>query len=395
VVGDMARRFQLPALRTPKGVPGLLYEPRAFWSVGSVDTNGAPAGAQSLILPRNDFLNGEKYPITVTKLTLMPVNYWVQALTTPIANSYHVVGDANMNEPQVLISAPQRQQLGRAPMRLTGPCAQPTWEPEIKTSLGGAGGADPLIYASSIWNTVRWDFDKPMILPQDGAMTIEFGGVSAPDAPGDPPDMTINVGVYEGPQPGTDQPGSLLLPGNVRSVQNAPLEVLPIAAIPYAQPEVIAGAVPAKAAGFTAQIFKEWQPQSRLSSAQYKRQKASSGAGSNPVSGFAVHIDQIDYDDGYATNPITPMSMRLPSRARMTDGGTGAWWWRPGAPLALVCPTITPALVYDLPEPITLGPGDDLEVEIQTPGPVTVGGTPETPVYQVGVGLCGYAAIEG
>ncbi len=96
-----------------------------------------------------------------------------------------------------------------------------------------------------------------------------------------------------------------------------------------------------------------------------------------------------------ADQPISPLALKTPVRARMHNGGTGNWWWRPWAPLALVCPTITPAQVYDLPEPITLRPGDDLEIELQTPAPITIGLANVRPQYTVGVSLCGYAAIEG
>jgi hypothetical protein len=125
------------------------------------------------------------------------------------------------------------------------------------------------------------------------------------------------------------------------------------------------------------------------------------------VHGFAVQIDQIDYDDvvidtnliaalgAPAGQPVAPLSLRTAIRARMKNGGTGNYWWRPGAPLALVCPSITPAQVYKLPVPITLVPGDNLEIELETPGPITIGETEINPLYQVGVALCGFAAIEG
>ena len=47
-------------------------------------------------------------------------------------------------------------------------------------------------------------------------------------------------------------------------------------------------------------------------------------------------------------------------------------------------------------EPITLGPGDRLDLEVTTPGPVTIAGEEEpiNSVYQIGVSLCGYASIE-
>ena len=112
-------------------------------------------------------------------------------------------------------------------------------------------------------------------------------------------------------------------------------------------------------------------------------------------------IDQIDFDEGvqaqpapFPGSPITPYSQRLGCRARTTNGGTNQWWWRPGAPLALMSPTITPASVMELQQPIKLGPGDSLELEVTAPNPVVL--APQIdPTFQFGVSLTGYAIIEG
>jgi hypothetical protein len=87
-------------------------------------------------------------------------------------------------------------------------------------------------------------------------------------------------------------------------------------------------------------------------------------------------------------------------RARTTNGGTNQWWWRPGAPLALVCPTITPAQVYEFEQPIVLGPGEQLEVELWAPlAPSLVllgsgGAQTVQPNYTIGLSMTGYTTIE-
>ena len=90
-------------------------------------------------------------------------------------------------------------------------------------------------------------------------------------------------------------------------------------------------------------------------------------------------------------------STMVPSRIRTTDGGSGRYWWRPGAPIALVLDHITPAFVYELPVPITVGPGDALDVELEVPLSTTFpdDGTATTPTFNLGVSFNGYAAIEG
>jgi hypothetical protein len=86
-------------------------------------------------------------------------------------------------------------------------------------------------------------------------------------------------------------------------------------------------------------------------------------------------------------------------RARTTNGGSNAWWWRNDhegwAPVALVTPDITPANVYRLPKPITLEQGDGFELELEVPGPIVIEDTLIEPTYTVGVSFTGYATISG
>ena len=49
-----------------------IYEPRAFWDVLRAD---AIATSQSLQMNRNHFYNGTRWPITITKLGIAPVQY--------------------------------------------------------------------------------------------------------------------------------------------------------------------------------------------------------------------------------------------------------------------------------------------------------------------------------
>lgn len=386
----------LPSVSYPGNVRGILYEPRAFWSVQQVDTADNPHGR--VVLPRNDFLNGESFPITLTHLTFAAINYTFREFENgaPVdAATYH--NDmAGALRSDILIGAPQRQSYARELLRIPSWAARPRWEPQIR------GTITP--WASSLWNQVRWDFDHTMVIPEQGSLEIQLSGISMPNGVNDPPlgpPSRFSIGVSEGPPPGKTAPGRLLMPGNMRVAERLPLQ--PLSAMVNPKPFGPDGF------GFAAFVQASNQffpPGSQLSAREYDRQNATQG-GSTPVTGFGVHIDQINYDDetintelitavgAAAGQPITPLALRTAVRARMHNGGTGHWWWRPWAPLALVCPTITPAQVYKLPIPITLTPGDNLEVELRTPGVVTIGGNDITPQYQIGIGLCGYAAIEG
>jgi hypothetical protein len=240
-----------------------------------------------------------------------------------------------------------------------------------------------------------------MVIPKLGDLELQLSTISMPNGSLVPaPEVRANIAFYEGPPAGARAPGRLLFPGNARAAQQINIR--------YANPPVQAGgdSFPADGFGYSGNVFTNgsnrfWPADQQLSSKAYGAQNATD-AGSTPVTGFGVHLDQIDYDDdgidgvvGLANQPITPLAHRIGVRARMTDGGSGAYWWRPWAPLSLVCPTLTPASVYVLPKPITLERGDNLELELEVPGPLNIEGNDISPVYNVGVSLTGYAAIEG
>ena len=128
-----------------------------------------------------------------------------------------------------------------------------------------------------------------------------------------------------------------------------------------------------------------------------------SRTGGSAFSAISVLLDQRLSDDdmqasvvpGIAGSPVCPLALRTPVRIRTKGGGTGTDWWKPGAPLGLVFTDVTPALVYDLPIPITLNPGDQLSVMLQLPLDVTIDDVHLTPVYQIGFAANGFAVIEG
>jgi hypothetical protein len=143
-----------------------------------------------------------------------------------------------------------------------------------------------------------------------------------------------------------------------------------------------------------------WPPEQTFNARQFDAQE-STRSGSTCITDLRCHIDQRAYDvamqGAFGPTPFqpTPMSLRTGTRIRLVNGGTKAWWWRPGAPLALVFDAITPANVYELPEPITLGPEEHLEVEVVFPGSFPGDPVLQPTAYHLGLSLNGYAAIEG
>lgn len=368
----------------------LLYEPRAFWSLARVDTSQTqPRPPFTVRLPANDFLNGEKYPITLTKALVAPINYTFSRFSNAAALSaanFRNCGVAAVENPRVVISAPQRQYYLRNPGHPQVTTPRPSDTPN---NPGLAFGTPD--YASSLWGLTRWQFDKPMVIPKLGDLEFDLSTFTIPPIVAGPPvDPRATIHFEEA--------GGNLFGGNARQSPTLFLRTYN---------NTTGGTPPFPADGFGLSNFPQsvldlWPSTQRYSAKRYAAENPSSD-GSIPVTAFSVMIDQSVYDLNIGTSVIalpdagsvvTPLSLRVAARARMRNGGTGSWWWRQGAPLALVCPTITPAQVYDLPEPITLGPGDRLDLEVTAPGPVTDGEQTINSVYQIGVSLCGYASIE-
>lgn len=376
---------------------GLLYEPRAFWSVARVNT-AQPSPRRppfTVQFPREHFLNGEKFPITLTRALIAPINYFFQRYTAPGPlgpSNFRNDGASAIERTRLVIGAPQRQYYLRSPGHTQGLSPRPSYTPNLP--VGAGQSARP----SSLWGISRWAFDKPMLIPKLGDLEFDLSGTVEPTGliPGvvfpNPPRPRAYV-KFEETQAG-------LFNGNAR-VQDFLLNSWGPNAQggdPTQRPLWGYDGFGAPGQGGSA----AWPRTSRFSARRYGAENPTS-SGSIPVRGFTVMIDQISYDEsilaqaGALIDPrsvLSPLALNIGARARMRNGGTGAYWWREGAPLALVCPTITPAQVYDLPEPITIGPGDRLDLEMTTPGPVVGQQGAIDSVYQIGVSLCGYAAIE-
>lgn len=420
------RRRALPPVAYPGNATGVLYEPRAFWSVRQLENAGRAVGDPfTVTLSREHFLNAERYPVTITRILTAPIGYVFRQFENGAPTNeltYRVGGNSAFQFARLRVSIPQRKHLSRMLLDFSSLAARPTWEPQV------SGYVD---YAAAMWGVYRWDFEHPMIVPKLGTMMFQFGTIDAPAfaASADLGDVFYNVGVYEGP-PAVDPskpeaPGRLLWPGNARVSTKLTrdaasgaylLERMQYNGLANAPGGTTGGnvAVPrdlnfgngafAPGAIVSPQVF---DPRNQFSAAAYD-QKNPNVSGPSPVTGFAIHIDQIDHDDQIDSvplpnspggQPIAPLGLKTGVRARMANGGTNAWWWRHDssgwAPVALVCPTATPANVYILPKPVTLEQGDSLEVTLEVPGPTVIDGNLIEQTYTVGVSATGYATISG
>lgn len=365
-----------------------LHEPRALWTVQRIEApaSAADQGGRRVRVDKDHFRNVSRYPITLTHLCVAAINYtfreWVG--NTPPVGVEDVHNSAVVqNLVKVYVTAPYSMPITRKDMVFGAQCALPTAEPSMRPSAPNASG---------LWGVSRWTFDRPMRLPRTSNVQYDLASYTWPDIP----DLKGH-GVYSAVQFEEEHTG--MLGGNSRLRERQALVALsndkPMNAL--FEPDGFGAGL----ANIVSQVA--WHQNGLFPSKTWKKQETSRGQDWTSFTGYAVLIDQIDYDQGfvddtvapYSEAPLCPLSMRVGTRARLRAGGSGEWWWRPGAPLCLVTPTMTPAVVYRLPMPVQLGPGEELEVEVEAPpGPQTDCGLFQ-PEYQVGLSMVGWASIEG
>jgi hypothetical protein len=376
---------------------GVIYEPRSLWSIAYVQS--APTAPTRFRLDKRHFYNGERWPIQINRIALAAINYVFATIPgdDQIAESASVI-----NRIRFMISVGQRYYFNSKNFISAGALApRPTWMPQPMLLPG-----DATILRSSLWGQCNLTFDKPLEIPRTG--TIEWGlSMHTPWFDDEDDDVESEALaawlLYQ-------ESGGNLWPGSARARQVAlhPYTgptVPSIESWPYPPDQFGTGAPPA---GIGRPNW--WAPEGNFPAAGRGGQIAGLGAsfaeqestrsGSTVITEMRTYIDQLNYDaevdDDFIDDvPTSPLSLRTGCRVRSANAGSKTWWWRPGAPLALVFDTITPACVYKLPEPITLRPGEQLDVEMEFPPSITIGEVTQETEYHMGISFNGFAAIEG
>jgi len=372
------------------------HEPRALWTVASQQAaaDAAELDDARVRVNKDHFRNTTKYPMVLTHALVCAINYTYRSYAVETVDDLTDVQNsmAAQNLVEVFISAPYSlHYTARSALMALTP-ARPQAQPSLRYSL-----ASP--FASSPFGISRWAFDKTLVLPPKVACELDLSCMNVPtqltatypSVRGTIAFDEASSGIFGGNNRMTDQPGVPVAGGGFSLLWGRQLANLPFGADPF-------GFVAAQQ-DFTDQL---WPVQLKFPANDYHRQETNRGQTHNFLTGFGVHIDQIAADvvlNGAAAptggNQVAPFATKIGTRARTRNGGSGEWWWRPGAPLALVTPTMTPAMVHRLPEQITLNPGEELDVELQFPVGPTIEGTLYRPTYTVGVSFTGYAVIEG
>jgi hypothetical protein len=372
---------------------GLLYEPRALWSIGNFAQPDVGTYRNIQSLNRNHFMNVGKHPIELRRMTLSMVNYiFLQnpvGISTPWRECAQLINDIS-----VRVSAPQRKTLSKGFVLGSGCMPNPTSEPRPVSPN-----------TSSQWGQSMLRFDKPLMLPRMG--TIEWGlsaftGVNDSNGQGLGNLSAFATMVYQETQG--------LWPGSTRAFYTQLSNLSPaqqqqlITETEERWPYLLDGYAGLESTKTLPGISTNWWPPTSHFNGKLFNQQESTRSGTTMLTDMRCHINQLIYDtilkigwsdNGHGATPM-PLSTRIGTRVRTTNGGSGDWWWRPGAPLALVFDTITPAVVYALPEPIELEPGDTLAVDLSVPPARTGDDQTLAPTeYQIGISFNGFAAIEG
>ncbi len=361
-----------------------VYEPRALWSVLRVQPS--VVGRQSIAsFDREHFRNGTRNPIVLTHMLLSPVGYTFkqfEGVNTPPLN---LEGDVDacgtaLQKCRLLVRSPDRRPFAFRPNLLPSAPALPT------NDISMIDSAQP--YSAGLANTIKWVFEKPLIIPRFGLAEMAIGCPLLPDIGSTGAEVSFELGFFE---------EYSLVGGSARS-HRSPLEFFntDTGSPPY--PYFMADGL-AFGQGTTQDLYP---PRQQFTRTRWRAQEATV-AGSTKIKGFSLAIDQIAYEDfiqtagaPYADAPLASLLERTPvGVAQLFGCGSEQEWWRPDIPAALLGVTMGPAQVCPLGEPIVLHPGDTLDAELQFPGAQMFGAVEVAPTYQVGLSFNGYSAIEG
>lgn len=374
--------------------PDSVFEPRVLWSTARYEavTRTTRQPPNRIRLTERDFLNGEHYPITLRYLLLDTPGVLMDTFDAapPIsADFFRQTRAAMLDRVDVTISARGLRHFARYPHALRAMGKVPTDEPRL-SDADAEVGATNVQRNARLFNTFRWTFDKKMRLPPDAVIQAEFSAIA---------DFGLLAAEYPKASLAFHQAGGGFANGSAR-VQ--PFTLVPGARANLPFPiDALQTQITGAGAGPT------WPSTTRFNERNFLAQNTCGAGSANVMSGFSVAFDQRAWEDAVAAAlPFAPTGgvigsvgnligcrMRVPSG----NGGSGAYWWREGAPLSLVCPTMTTAHVYPLAQPITLEPGQSLEVELEFPEAVVIDpeSGPLNTTYLAGVALAGEAKIYG
>lgn len=387
-----------------------LYEPRALWQVVDVPfTNQLGVEGPEVVLEGTEWQNGSRYDFVLTHLILSPINYCVtndayevlQNVTVSVAHSASPI-DVQRFSPalgQCLPIAPSPTfgdfSMGQfMPYDSSPRQIPPTVNPRTRAVLF----AQPRIF-----DVARWQFDMPYRLVRRGVVQFGLSKLGATDG-GSNYNLRTTMGFDEAWSSGSafrQQMRTSIGELSISPAANStPFGGRPLQSGPVGDPGVGVGPI--------------WAPESQFNPRDWQRQETlrGGGDGSGWLQGFTVHLPNyhnIGNLDDVTDSPVDSgisLATRLAVRAKTVNGGTNRAWWREGAPLVLVSPTIGAGACMKLQTPIRLGNREQLRVTLRSEGrnnllaamiraEGVVEQDRESPGnHKVGVSLTGYAIVK-
>jgi len=389
---------------------GMYYEPRSYWSI----LNSTDGGVWN----QDHFRNEGRYPITFTRFAISSVNQIFDWYPPGVANTVrrpYTFPDL-LNRTTQQIRVPFRQNYTRTQATTGTFRPRPTSEPETYNFVNppnfAQGTLAPRLGFGGKFQQSRLNFCHPLYLPQFGSIEVglssigdfDFGGAAnvlgdgAVAGPNDRDPLGLHASIAWFQEGGLFAGSARTKTTPVPLISTTPQLVYTTnEGWPYLLPVADLGGVRQPAAASAEQSF--WPPEATFNATEFDRQEATR-SGSTKLLGLSVAFDALTYFEriGEATSNqsggIAPLAQRVGCQVRTTNGGSGDYWWRPGAPLSVVLDNITPAAVYDLDAPITLSPGDSLILDELVDAVVPAVGE-FVDIKSLCISFNGFAAIEG
>ncbi len=401
---------------------GIWFAPRSLWTVGVIDTAAVPASATAIEIGfnRENLRNGSRHPIQINRIAFSIVGNPYERTTeedfTRASGGFHNMGGA-INDVRARISVPFRQHYNREMPVVSSVSPRAVGQPPVQRTAGFEND-------SSLWGMSVLNFDRPLYIGRQTG--IEWGLSSF---------TAMQVGLATGhAAPAIPANAAVVMPAtmswleeggffagsarsrkvNIRADSSVGRFVAALGRAPATDEEIrqliergqplplpFGTATPPAYAGTT--DFPFWDPVSSYPGNDFKRHSATRG-GAVKINGMTLALDQIDVDDfttkTFGAGPLTETKMAqfsssIGMRTRINGGVDSTWWARQGIPVNLFMDTVTSAAVYDLDVPLTLMPGDSVNLTVEVPGEALAGVDITAGRYSVGVALNGFTAIEG
>lgn len=394
---------------TATGRGDALYEPRALWQVVDIPfTNQRERPGATRVLEGVEWMNGSRYDMVFTHLNICPIGYAV------LHDAYEVLQNVSVTVSHgnaMLASSPYMPALGQMQPNSPSPAffdaSMGQYMPFDYSPLAGTVNPRTRLIMPPQFNTfdvARWQFDMPYRLIRKGLVTFGLSSIGAVTNYGIAHErgrLRMTMGFDEAwSTGGLLRQQMRIQEGHLYTsdvLTQTPFNGVPIqSGTPDAPP-----AVPTNL----------WPADSQFQSKVWRRQEAGRGGGdgSGWLQGFTVHLPNyhnVDNLDRIADGETSvSLATRIGCRAKTVNGGTGRSWWRDGAPLALVSPTIGAAHTIKLQTPIRLASKEQLIVTLRTEGKdnLLAGIIDEDEVeqdrssagnFKVGVSVTGYAIVK-